>query len=199
MNNRRKCKRCQRRLRIEQKGVPDPGGTVARDLGEVAVHDVHAKTALPAPRFRADALSAEYAADGYVRTDNLHRMHRSRVYAILIDTPEAEAARAAAFWSAALGVPAQPFPPEPQFTTLHEALPGLITAVQAVNDAPRFHLDIETDDVEAETARLLALGATQISRWQECHVLRVPGGHLVCILPVESAPDVFDAQAKTWP
>ncbi|MBM0239493.1 glyoxalase/bleomycin resistance/dioxygenase family protein [Micromonospora sp. ATA32] len=125
-------------------------------------------------------------------------MHRSRVYAILIDTPEADAAQAAAFWSAALGVPAQPSPGEPQFIDLHGALPGLVTAVQAVDDAPRFHLDIETDDVEAETARLLALGATQVAPWLECRVLRVPGGHLVCVLPVESAPDVFEAHANTW-
>ncbi|MEU8873589.1 VOC family protein [Streptomyces javensis] len=121
------------------------------------------------------------------------------MYAVLIDAPEAEAARATAFWSAALGVTAEPFAPEPQFTTLHEALPGLVTAVQAVDDAPRIHLDIETDDVEAETTRLLALGAEQISRWQECRVLRVPGGHLVCVLPVESDPEAFRAQANVWP
>ncbi|MFH8237530.1 VOC family protein [Streptomyces sp. NPDC018321] len=126
-------------------------------------------------------------------------MHRSRVYAVLIDAPEEEAARAADFWAAALGVAARPFPPQPQFTTLHEALPGLVTAVQAVNDAPRIHLDIETDDPDAETARLTALGAEQVSQWEECRVLRVPGGHLVCVLPVESEPDVFLAQANTWP
>ncbi|MFC1438929.1 VOC family protein [Streptacidiphilus sp. N1-10] len=126
-------------------------------------------------------------------------MHRSRVYAILIDTPEAEAARAASFWSAALGAPAQPVPAEPQFTALHDALPGLVTAIQAVDDAPRFHLDIETDDVEAETARLLSLGATQVAQWLERHVLRAPGGHLLCVLPVHSDPEVFRTQARTWP
>ncbi|GAA4014809.1 VOC family protein [Streptomyces marokkonensis] len=126
-------------------------------------------------------------------------MHRSRAYAVIIDTPEAEAARATDFWSAAFGVDAEPFAPQPQFTTLHEALPGLVTAVQAVDDAPRIHLDIETDDVEAETARLTALGAEQVSQWQECHVLRVPGGHLVCVLPVESDPEVFQARATVWP
>ncbi|MGK9460955.1 VOC family protein [Streptomyces sp. G6] len=126
-------------------------------------------------------------------------MHRSRVYAVLIDAPEEEAARTADFWTAALGVAARPFPPQPQFTTLHEALPGLVTAVQAVDDAPRIHLDIETDDPDAETARLTALGAEQVSQWEECRVLRVPGGHLVCVLPVESEPDVFLAQANTWP
>ncbi|WP_049579332.1 VOC family protein [Streptomyces sp. SBT349] len=126
-------------------------------------------------------------------------MHRSRVYAVIIDAPEEEAERATAFWSAALGVAAEPFAPEPQFTTLHEALPGLVTAVQAVDDAPRIHLDIETDDIEAETARLVDLGAEEIAQWQECHVLRVPGGHLVCVLPVETDPEAFRAGANVWP
>jgi phosphoribosylformylglycinamidine (FGAM) synthase PurS component len=126
-------------------------------------------------------------------------MHRSRVYAVLIDTPKAEAEQAAAFWAAALGARAEPGVSEPQFTTLHDALPGLVASVQAVDDAPRYHLDIETDDVEAETARLIGLGATQVAQWLECHVLRVPGGHLVCVVPVESPPEVFAAGAKTWP
>jgi hypothetical protein len=126
-------------------------------------------------------------------------MHRSRAYALLIDTPEAEAAPAAAFWSAALGGTARPVPDEPQFTRLHQARPGLVTIVQAVQDAPRFHLDIETDDVEAETARLLGLGAVQVAQWLECHVLRAPGGHLLCVIPVHSDPGAFDAEATTWP
>ncbi|WOX10712.1 VOC family protein [Streptomyces sp. N50] len=126
-------------------------------------------------------------------------MHRSRVYALLIDTPGPEAAAAAAFWSAALGTPAEPVPGEEQFTTLHEAIPGLVTAVQSIDDTdPRFHIDIETDDVEAETTRLLALGATETARWLECRVLRAPGGHLLCVLPVHSDPAVFNTQARTW-
>ena len=126
-------------------------------------------------------------------------MHQSRVYALLIDTPGAEAAHAAAFWSAALGATARPAPGEPQFTLLHQDLPGLVTVVQAVDDTPRFHLDIETDNVEAETARLLALGAVPVSQWLECHVLRAPGGHLLCVIPVHSDPGAFAAQATTWP
>jgi hypothetical protein len=126
-------------------------------------------------------------------------MHRSRVYAVIIDTPSEEANRAAEFWSAALGVPARPLQGHPQFTSLRGAVPGLATAVQAVDDAPGIHLDIESDDPEAETARLLALGAEQIGRWLECRILRVPGGQVVCVLPVESDPALFDAQARTWP
>jgi hypothetical protein len=126
-------------------------------------------------------------------------MHKSRVYALLIDTPEPEAARAAAFWSAALGTPARPVPSEEQFISLPGAIPGLATAVQAVDDAPRFHIDMETDDVEAETTRLLALGATQIAQWLECRILRAPGGHLLCVLPVHSDPELFESEARVWP
>jgi hypothetical protein len=128
----------------------------------------------------------------------VHLMHRSRVYAVIIDTPGEEAARAAQFWSAALGVPARPDPSHPQFTSLPDAVPNLVTAVQAVDDAPGIHLDIEADDVEAETARLVALGATRIGQWLECRILRVPGGQVVCVLPVESDPELFRAHATTW-
>ncbi|MBL1066846.1 VOC family protein [Streptomyces sp. 7-21] len=126
-------------------------------------------------------------------------MHRSRVYAVLIDTPEEEAEQAAAFWSAALGATARPDPDHSQFTVLHGALPGIVAAIQSVNDAPRYHVDIESDDPEAETQRLIALGATEITRWLDCRVLRAPGGHLLCVLPVHSPPEVFQAEARTWP
>ncbi len=129
----------------------------------------------------------------------VRRVHRSRVYAVIIDAPGEEAARAAEFWSAALGVPARPNTAEPQFTSLPDAVPGLVTAVQSVDDAPRIHLDIETDDPDAETARLLALGAEQVGRWLECRVLRAPGGHVVCVLPVHSDPELFAAQSRAWP
>jgi predicted enzyme related to lactoylglutathione lyase len=126
-------------------------------------------------------------------------MHRSRVYAILIDTPSRDAEASAAFWSAALGTRPRPLPEEPQFTSLPDALPGLVTAVQAIEEGePRYHIDIESDDVDAEAARLVALGAVEVSRWRECRVLRAPGGHLLCVLPVESAPEVFAENARTW-
>nr|WP_308194923.1 VOC family protein [Micromonospora sp. R77] len=60
------------------------------------------------------------------------------------------------------------------------------------------HLDIETDDVHAEVDRLLALGATRVSQWQECHVLRAPSGHLLCVIPVAGDPASFAATARRW-
>ncbi|MGI5145853.1 VOC family protein [Plantactinospora sp. CA-294935] len=126
-------------------------------------------------------------------------MHRSRTYAIIIDTPEAEVSAAADFWSGVFGTRARPEPAEPQFQVLSRAIPGLVTAVQSVDAAARYHLDIETDDVAAEVARLVALGATEVATWLDCHVLRAPGGHLLCVIPVAGDPEVFRAEARTWP
>jgi hypothetical protein len=127
-------------------------------------------------------------------------MHRSRLVGILIDTPAAQAGAAADFWSAALGVPTWPAPGEEQFTVLDGAAPGLLTVIQSVGDGgPRYHIDIETDDLEAEVARLTALGAEPVTTWQEAHTLRAPGGHLFCVVPVHSAPETFASKATTWP
>ncbi|MEU4831859.1 VOC family protein [Streptosporangium sp. NPDC023615] len=124
-------------------------------------------------------------------------MHRTRLYAVIVDAPREEASQAAEFWAAALGSTPRPVPDEPQFTDLPEAIPGLAVAVQAVDDTARYHLDIETDDVDAETGRLLALGATEVARWLECRILRAPGGHLLCVVPVHSDPEFFAAHART--
>lgn len=126
-------------------------------------------------------------------------MHRSRLSTLLIDVPVAEAQTAAAFWSAALGVPAVPVPGEEQFTSLPGAVPGLVTAVQSVDDDPRYHVDLETNDVEAETARLVELGAVEQSRWLDCRTLRVPGGQLICVIPLHSDPGEFARAAHAWP
>jgi len=92
----------------------------------------------------------------------------------------------------------EPVPGEAQFTSLPGAFPGLVTAIQAVDDEPRYHVDIETDDVAAETARLVALGAVELRRWLDCRILRAPGGHLLCVIPLHSDPDTFRRLARVW-
>lgn len=126
-------------------------------------------------------------------------MHRSRTCAVIIDVPRAEASAAAAFWSGVFGTPSCSTTDEPQFTSLPGAIPRMETAVQAIDAEARYHLDIETDDLDAEVARLVALGAERVSRWLDCVVLRAPGGHLLCVLPMHSDPAVFDAEARSWP
>jgi Glyoxalase-like domain len=125
-------------------------------------------------------------------------VHRSRLSVVLIDVPLGDVPAATAFWSAALGVPARPGAGEEQFTSLPGALAGLDLAIQAVDDRARYHIDVETDDVDAETARLTGLGAVEINRWLDCHVLRAPGGHLLCVIPRHSDPELFDREARTF-
>ncbi|MEU8243737.1 VOC family protein [Actinoplanes missouriensis] len=125
-------------------------------------------------------------------------MHRSRLFGIFIDTPLAEAGAAATFWSAALGSTAKPVPGEEEFTALVGAFPGLAVDVQAVDDAPRYHMDIETDDVAAETARLVRLGAEVVVAGAGHQTLRAPGGHLLCVVPIQSQGDLFDREARAW-
>lgn len=126
-------------------------------------------------------------------------MHRSRLSTLLIDAPAEEAGRSVAFWTAALGTTSKSPPGEPQFRGLPGAVPGLVTAVQALEEGPaRYHVDIETDDVAAEVARLTGLGAVEVGSWQGCHTLRVPGGHLLCVIPVHSDPAEFAAAARVW-
>lgn len=127
-------------------------------------------------------------------------MHRSRLVGVLIDTPAGQTGPEVDFWSKALGTPTYSPPGEEQFTVLIGAVPDFFTVVQATDDgAPRYHVDIETDDLAAEVARLTALGAEQVTRWKDAFTMRTPGGHLLCVVPVHSDPETFARSAHTWP
>jgi len=73
----------------------------------------------------------------------------------------------------------------------------LVGLQRGMDDAQRLHLDIETDDVEAEVRRLEALGAQVKQRIRRHVVMRAPGGHTFCVVPV--ARSDFDGSATTWP
>lgn len=123
-------------------------------------------------------------------------MHRFRVFGLFVDAPSDTADQAVSFWSAALQAEPEAADGGDAYTRLTGALPGLAMEVQAVNDQPRYHVDIETDDVEAEALRLIRLGATVVSRPPGWYVLRAPGGHLLCVVRVQSDPDFFAANSR---
>jgi hypothetical protein len=125
-------------------------------------------------------------------------MHRSRLFGVLIDTPAAEAGAAVDFWTAALGGPTRHSSDEPEYTGI-EGVTGLAMVVQSVDDQPRYHVDIETDDVAAESARLLAAGATMVTDHGGHKILRAPGGHLLCVVPVQSPEQLFATDSRVWP
>ena len=126
-------------------------------------------------------------------------MHRSRVATVIIDFDEASFEEGAAFWSAALG--RERVVRDGRFESLRGRIGGeggLYVGLQrGVDDPQKLHLDIETDDVEREVARLEGLGARVKARIRRHVVMRAPGGHTFCVIPAGRGD--FSANAKSWP
>ena len=61
----------------------------------------------------------------------------------------------------------------------------------------RVHLDIETDDVDAEAERLEALGARKVEKIKTWWVMEAPSGHRFCVIRQQRTP--FGPHANTWP
>jgi predicted enzyme related to lactoylglutathione lyase len=124
--------------------------------------------------------------------------HRSRLCAAFIDVPHPDYERTVAFWQSALDRPGVIEADDPIYTSFGEATPGVELAVQSVgDDTPRIHLDIETDDIDAEVARLVALGATELKRIETWVVMRDPVGTVFCVVGIQDA-GTFAASATTW-
>ena len=123
-------------------------------------------------------------------------MHRILLREVVIDAPTTHIDTVVGFWSAALAATPHPVPDEP-YVSLQDgaALPHVATQDIGDDPVPRFHLDIETDDLEAEITRLEGLGATLRTRYDEYVVMVDPVGLLFCLLP--PASDEFEARART--
>ena len=126
-------------------------------------------------------------------------MHRSRLTNIVIDCADGDFASGAAFWSAALG--REIVVRNERFSSLRGRIGGEgspYLGFQRVPSAERaIHLDIETDDVEAEVARLARLGARVKARIRNHVVMEAPSGHAFCVVPARRGD--FPAGAAEWP
>jgi predicted enzyme related to lactoylglutathione lyase len=125
--------------------------------------------------------------------------HRSRAFCgALVDTPRDSFEATKAFWAGALDRTAKVEDDDPDYASYGEVAPGVEFMVQAVGArSARVHLDIETDDVDAEIARLESLGATVVERIHSWVVMRDPVGIIFCVVRVQ-IPDAFAAHATTW-
>jgi predicted enzyme related to lactoylglutathione lyase len=129
--------------------------------------------------------------------------HRSRLTAVLIDVPSADHDAATTFWSKALGHEGKRLEKHPEYSFLGEVTPGIEFMVQALQDAPkgdagpRIHIDIESDDVDAEVQRLKGLGAEELDRVHSWVIMRDPAGVVFCVVKVQ-VQEMFDQHAATW-
>ena|SRR5271168_2866489 len=126
-------------------------------------------------------------------------MHKSKLGGFIIDCQSDDLARAADFWGAALGMPVRELPPGESATykRLEDSQHGLDIEVQIVSHPSRVHLDIETDDIEAEVLRLEKLGARRVQAIQTWWVMEAPTGQRFCVVRASSA--AFEERATRWP
>jgi len=122
-------------------------------------------------------------------------MHKSRLAGFIIDceTPDLEAATQ--FWSQALGLPVRPGS-DALYRTLATAPDEVHLEVQQVTHPSRVHLDIETDDIEAEVRRLERLGARRIGAVRTWVVMQAPTGQRFCVVRPQRAD--FATRANCW-
>ena len=124
--------------------------------------------------------------------------HRSRLTAVIVDVPSVAHDDAVRFWSAALGHEAKRLEAHPEYCYAGQVTPGIEFMVQSTgDDTPRVHFDIETDDVDAEVARLERLGATVVDRINSWVVMRDPVGTVFCVVRVQ-VQEMFDQHATEW-
>jgi predicted enzyme related to lactoylglutathione lyase len=127
-------------------------------------------------------------------------MHKSKLAGFIIDCQTPDLQAAARFWGAALGMQLRPLPAAEgeRYVQLLDHQHGLHVEVQSVSHPSRVHLDIETDDVEAEVRRLKGLGAREVERVRTWCVMEAPTGQRFCVVRKQSA-EKFDELANRWP
>jgi Glyoxalase-like domain len=126
--------------------------------------------------------------------------HCSRMCALLIDCPGDRIASEVAFWSGAFGraVVAKTDPRSRSTGLATPEGPTLDVFLQAItSQKARVHVDIETDDVEAEVHRLERLGGHRRRSVESWWVMEAPSGHIFCVVPVQN--HAWAAGAVEWP
>ena len=124
--------------------------------------------------------------------------HRSRLAGFIIDCQTGDIDAAATFWSGALGLQVgdKQVEGDATYVEFQDDPSGLQIEVQKVQHPSRVHLDIETDDLDAEAARLEALGATKVGFVKRWWVMEAPTGQRFCVVRMKhpergAAPNVW--------
>jgi predicted enzyme related to lactoylglutathione lyase len=126
-------------------------------------------------------------------------MHKSKLGGFIIDCQTDDLDGAANFWGSALGMPVRNLSPDQAglYKLLEDSQHGLDIEVQQVTHPSRVHLDIESNDIEAEVRRLEKLGARRLQAISTWVVMEAPTGQRFCVVRAKSKN--FDAQATAWP
>jgi hypothetical protein len=124
--------------------------------------------------------------------------HYSRLSVIVIDVPPGAHDQELTFWQEATGTPLRQNARFPEYRSGILPGSGFGLLIQQLGDGPsRIHLDIHTDDLAAEVARLERLGAQRLERLEFWQVMRDPAGLVFCV--VEEPPgELTEANGHRW-
>lgn len=124
--------------------------------------------------------------------------HHSRLSTFVLDCQVDDLAPHVEFWSRALGkrVAAVDEDSDGRYARLHTEHDEPVLLLQKVSHPSRIHLDIETDDVDAEVRRLVALGARVVGRVHTRCVMEAPSGHRFCVVRQQREP--FGPHLNRW-
>ena len=124
-------------------------------------------------------------------------MHKSRLGGLIIDCQTDDVKAAAEFWAGALGLPALASEPgDENYVGFDNGPNGLDIEVQKVDHESRVHIDIETDNIDAEVVRLEELGAKRIKAYPRWVVMEAPTGQRFCVVNIQTAN--FADEANAW-
>ena len=121
-------------------------------------------------------------------------MHKSQLGAIIIDCQTETLPEQADFWSLALGL--KPGRSDGRYIHLEGKDEDLVVTLQKVEHPSRVHIDIETDDIDAEVKRLQTLGANIVEKMERWVVMEAPSKHRFCI--IKPARSDFESNANVW-
>jgi hypothetical protein len=125
-------------------------------------------------------------------------MHRSRLSTFVIDCQAKDVDAATAFWSKALARDVVPESVDDgTYRELRTKPEEPMVLIQAVDHESRIHLDIESDDLEAEVKRLEALGAKRVELRKRWWVMEAPTGQRFCVVNPQRGP--LAGRANEWP
>ena len=119
-------------------------------------------------------------------------MHQSGLGGLIIDCRTDDLDGEAQFWSKALGyeIRLSDDPDDANYVVLDTRDGEPYIELQTVEHPSRVHLDIKTDDLEAEVQHLETLGATRVKKVKHWWVLEAPSGHRFCVISLHPGQNV---------
>jgi hypothetical protein len=124
--------------------------------------------------------------------------HYSRLFMAVIDVADPDHDREVEFWEGAVGRTMTRNQRHPEYRGALVAGERFALLLQRLGEGPsRVHLDIHTDDLEAEVARLERLGAERVREVDGWWILRDPAGLVFCVVAREPG-SLDDGNAQRW-